>query len=267
VIIGIMKKIFCFFICAIIGFSCTVQKRSYKKGFYVDWASRQKKTEKKETPLLVSHKPIMLKQRTISLAPFDTEKEHELIKSETPSSFKKNEKTHFKKKGFSPNDEPCGDVITFKDGDEATVKIIEVSENVIKYKRCDNLDGPLVTASKASVFSIRYANGTKELVRPGETSSSAKSSQPIPSTRHSSLNAISSASFAFGILGIVFFVFGILFSFPGLLMANAIIKDIKSDPNSGGDLSLAKAARIMCIVAVAMWVFLASLLILVIVLA
>ncbi|MGZ5282071.1 MAG: hypothetical protein ACXWDO_06240 [Bacteroidia bacterium] len=54
------------------------------------------------------------------------------------------------------------DVIVKKNGDEIKVKIEEVSANDIKYKKYDNLDGPLFYIPKSDVFMVRYEDGSKE---------------------------------------------------------------------------------------------------------
>jgi len=54
------------------------------------------------------------------------------------------------------------DQLLFLNGDEETVKIMEVTTDELKYKRWDNMDGPLFTVRKADLFMVKYANGTKE---------------------------------------------------------------------------------------------------------
>tara|TARA_B110000305_G_C19116193_1_gene482149 strand:+ start:109 stop:525 length:417 start_codon:yes stop_codon:yes gene_type:complete len=44
-------------------------------------------------------------------------------------------------------DEDCDNII-FKNADELSAKVIEITTDVVKYKRCDNLDGPLISVSK-----------------------------------------------------------------------------------------------------------------------
>ncbi len=54
------------------------------------------------------------------------------------------------------------DVIVKKNGDEIKAKIEEVSTTDIKYRKHDNLEGPLFYIPKTDVFMIRYEDGTKE---------------------------------------------------------------------------------------------------------
>ncbi len=51
-----------------------------------------------------------------------------------------------------------------KNGDLIQSKIQEITQNEIKYKKYSNLDGPLYTIDKATVLSINYQNGDKEMI-------------------------------------------------------------------------------------------------------
>jgi len=54
------------------------------------------------------------------------------------------------------------DILYFTDGSELEVKLIEVLPTQVKYKRSDNLDGPVITQDRANLFMVKYENGTKE---------------------------------------------------------------------------------------------------------
>lgn len=51
------------------------------------------------------------------------------------------------------------------DGDEIECKVLEVTPDVIKYKRFDNLEGPTYTVAISSVFIIQYENGTRDILQ------------------------------------------------------------------------------------------------------
>jgi hypothetical protein len=55
------------------------------------------------------------------------------------------------------------DVIIKKNGDEIKAKVEQVLDTEIKYRRSDNLTGPVYSISKAEVFMIRYENGAKDV--------------------------------------------------------------------------------------------------------
>ncbi len=65
------------------------------------------------------------------------------------------------------------DVIVMKNGDEVKAKVTEIGTNEIKYKKFDNPDGPVYSATKSDVFMIKYENGTKDMISSSPTSSAA----------------------------------------------------------------------------------------------
>lgn len=54
------------------------------------------------------------------------------------------------------------DILQLKDGGKIEVKLLEINETSIKYKRWDNLNGPSYTISITKVYSIIYENGTMD---------------------------------------------------------------------------------------------------------
>lgn len=57
------------------------------------------------------------------------------------------------------------DVIIKNDKTEIKSKVTEITETAIKYKKWDNVDGPVYNISKADVFMIIYANGQREVIK------------------------------------------------------------------------------------------------------
>jgi len=54
------------------------------------------------------------------------------------------------------------DLIVKSDGTIIKSKIIEVTEDIIKYKKADNPNGPIYSVSKSFLTAINYENGTVE---------------------------------------------------------------------------------------------------------
>ena len=54
------------------------------------------------------------------------------------------------------------DLLVFTDGSIEQVKVLEVGDDAIKYKKWTNLEGPTFSTSKANVFSIKYQDGSEE---------------------------------------------------------------------------------------------------------
>jgi hypothetical protein len=59
------------------------------------------------------------------------------------------------------------DMIVLKDGNMIEAKVMEISPSEIRYKRFDHLDGPTIVIPTANVLSIRYENGTYEIINAG----------------------------------------------------------------------------------------------------
>ena len=55
------------------------------------------------------------------------------------------------------------DIITTKDGTDIQAKILEVTPTEVKYKKYNNLDGPIFTIIKTDILIVRYENGENEV--------------------------------------------------------------------------------------------------------
>lgn len=56
------------------------------------------------------------------------------------------------------------DIIIKNDKSEIKSKVTEITETSVKYKKWENLDGPVYSISKSQVFMIIYQNGNRELI-------------------------------------------------------------------------------------------------------
>lgn len=71
----------------------------------------------------------------------------------------------------------CQDIIVSKDGKTIKARVVEITQLEIKYKRFDNLNGPLISISKDGLLIINYENGTKETF--GRTEESPVTSKAV----------------------------------------------------------------------------------------
>ena len=55
------------------------------------------------------------------------------------------------------------DIIIKRNGEEIKSKVIEVGTTEVKYKKIDNINGPIFSIFKSDVFMIKYENGTKDV--------------------------------------------------------------------------------------------------------
>ncbi len=76
---------------------------------------------------------------------------------------------------FTPPDS-C-DIIIFKSGDELEVKVYEVTDTQIKYKKFNFLSGPIYVANKNDIFLIKYSNGDKDVFNNNTTQANSSTNQ------------------------------------------------------------------------------------------
>lgn len=150
---------------------CTVQKRSYRKGYYVS-------VKKKPMPVKLNKEKAYSSSKLAKKVEFviPSQSVPALKQTELVLTVLKNEKfgTHkLKIKPLFMLTDSCGDVLVMRDGSEMTAKITEVGSKTIKYKRCDNLNGPTIVVSTDRVFMIKYASGTKEIFKEREPDKTA----------------------------------------------------------------------------------------------
>jgi hypothetical protein len=56
------------------------------------------------------------------------------------------------------------DLLILKDGNTVEATVLEISSTEIRYRRFDNLEGPIIVIPVTNVLSIRYENGTTEII-------------------------------------------------------------------------------------------------------
>ncbi len=54
-------------------------------------------------------------------------------------------------------------MIVMKNGDEIPAKVFEIGDTEIKYKKCDNQNGPTYSLKKEDVLMVKYPNGSKDV--------------------------------------------------------------------------------------------------------
>ena len=60
------------------------------------------------------------------------------------------------------------DTIILKSGSLITGKVEEIGQSELKYRKCNNLTGPLISILKSDVSSIHYSNGTHDFFDPSD---------------------------------------------------------------------------------------------------
>ena len=114
------------------------------------------------------------------------------------------------------------DMIILESGEEVSASVLEITPDLIKYKKCDNYykeRGPLISISKEDVFMIKYHDGTKEKIN--HISSSTNNTDKIDTTS-SKAKTFRTLSIVFSCISIIFSLFiswiiGLIFLIPALI--------------------------------------------------
>ena len=127
-----------------------------------------------------------------------------------------------KKMGLYPViDSTKCDVLIKSDGDEMNVRITEVGVETIKFKNCDDIEGPTLSLNKKAAFMIKYANGKKEVFKNIE---SVREDRMV--VNRYPIEENSTGGFGTGfLLGGLLFLFGllvVLIAFKGQKRKNAV---------------------------------------------
>jgi len=133
-------------LCCLLFCSCCVEKRLYRKGYHFAW-NHKKASDKKAVEIVKFEMP--------------AEKNGLIASNEEKPEIVEIKKAQL----LVLNSDTCGDKLLLQNADELVVKILEIDDNYIKYKRCDNLNGPTYSMAKNKVALITYVNGTKEVIQ------------------------------------------------------------------------------------------------------
>lgn len=222
-----MVKVWCIFLSLILFTHCSIQKRKYQKGYYFNF---HKNTTKNELVKNNSFgKELKLKQ-TVS--------QEETTKTLLVKQLYKENNSITLTKTSSPPDsltkDSC-DVILSQSGDEIRAKIQEITPHEIKYKKCNLPEGVLYVVDKSTVFMIRYANGTKEIIKSKKTEQQSGGVTKKPKIPNSVMLGLS-----LGAVSIIYYFLFILGPLAILLGVKGLRK-IESDKTKYRGKSMAKA--------------------------
>lgn len=139
--------------------SCSIEKRLYRPGYHIEWRNNNKQNNK-----AIEHHD---QSSNVSLQPdniFKVEEvqvDNNLAEAKIESTHEINEIDKIKTlKKLTDN--TCEEII-LRSGIIIKGKVTEIGVDEIKYKKCENLEGPTIVILKKDVFMIKYANGTTDV--------------------------------------------------------------------------------------------------------
>jgi hypothetical protein len=217
--------------------SCRVEKRIYRKGYHVVW-DHQHKGRSEKTPVIQT-------QQKISVP--NEKPEQVIVLNENKDLGFLND---LKKPALLITNDTCGDKIFFKNGTIVSAKVVEVDREKIKYKRCDNLDGPLFTVNKRSLTMVQYYNGVKEDL--GVEDETYVAEQAVKKEDEKASEPMGVTSFVCSLLG---WIFGItlLLAVP---LAIGSLSHYKKEPGKYKGKGLPIAALILSVIIASFWSYL-----------
>ncbi len=129
--------------------SCSVQKRIYQNGYYISFkkhkaGSKAAHTSNEQTLLAGTTKNFYASNSNDPIAALS-------------QAIAKNALGY----NLNPTD-TCSDLIVFNDSSKVNAKVLEITNESIRYKRCDNVEGPTYSVSQSKTAYIRYYNGLTE---------------------------------------------------------------------------------------------------------
>lgn len=196
--------------------SCTIEKRLHLSGYHIDWKNKKNISENKKSLDNNSFAKIEIQKKgtteiqTAKNAIRDAVNESSIDESFSAS----NEVVINHSITYTKALEDC-DIIVSKDGDEILGIVTEIGLDEIKYKKCNNLDGPIFSIKKVDVFMIKYRNGNKDIFKT-ENYFESKVSSSKSVERFFKINGIGLSAFIISIVGL--FKFQIILGFISIIL-------------------------------------------------
>lgn len=218
---------------AIIFSKCHVMKRTYRNGYYIAWNKKSSHLKNDNT----------LKKEDAELNDIVNYTEpilSEPLLASTEQSIIPNKKNIIIEPVAEPIDS-CGDIITLKNGEDIVAKVLEVSQTNIKYKKCNNLDGPLMVESVDNVFMIKYVNGSKDVFNKPAKPKVDSPKKEDAQTGEKKYNKFAVMSFIFALFFIVWGISCIL----SLIFAIKALRQMKKEPGKYKGKALAMVGLIV----------------------
>ena len=189
--------------------ACTIEKRSFRSGYNVQskkiYAHNQssqlirEKNERLKLAISKSENKLFENNTFLTVKQEDLVQEME-VQKETAARFVVKENDSIQPNGSTHDSvEIKCDSVFLKTGEILLGVVEEITLSEIKYRRCDNVGGPLIYVDKKNVRKIKYGSGSEQVINRIKTEREKKMS----------IESILSASF--GIVAIILLT-GLLFS-------------------------------------------------------
>ncbi len=208
---NILKSILVVFCATILLFgSCSIEKRQHTSGYHVEWrksnksiavASEEKSKDDKQ--YFITNEIVQPTEGENLLA---ANEEFNLKLSETKKLKENIASYQYKSQKLI---EEC-DVIILTNGDEVSVKVLEVGISEVKYLKCDNLNGPSYVIAKQEIFMIKHSNGSKTVLTTPDYSAPTPTVNNNKLTETDYLDTVNSNDKSLAVAVVLWFFLGII---------------------------------------------------------
>ena len=156
------------------------------------------------------------------------------------------------------------DVIILKSGVEISAKVLEISPTEIKYKKCENLEGPTYGILKGDVFMIKYSNGSKEIMAseniPPQNNSQAPANNNSNQNDNSSNEPVTHWAAIVGMICslVGLFLFGLVLGLAGIIFSAIALSAIKKNPEKYKGKGMAITGLVAGGIGLVLWIWILS---------
>lgn len=209
--------------------SCKVEKRVHRPGYHVEWKKSAPKS--KANTELVKKKVEIQPAERIERSDFSFEEQNELLAGKDEALVievtkqikalwsKTNEspvnervyKENQNNKDQSLTQELC-ETIVMTDGKEVLGHVTEITPDLIRYKKCNYMEGPTISVRSQDVSEIRYPNGSVDVISGYQSADRSRKNDG-----ETKLEVLGLLSMIFAIIGL--FVAGIPLGLTSIILA------------------------------------------------
>lgn len=238
--------------------SCTLQKRQHASGYHIEWHHKKEatlrypRTHASTDNLSISDE---VPSAAVIQSPLDDIDSELLVGADV---FRPAAKLAWSPLKFTRDiisrtnlSDSCDNII-LTSGTQIRGKVIEIGHEDLKYKRCDNLNGPVVLLPKYHVFMVQYANGQTENFK-----QTAKANTYVAEENpRKKLDALGLVGFILTIVSIPFWwwismLIGLIAGIIGIVFGSISMARILKRPESRKGLGFAIVSLILGVVLVA----------------
>ena len=218
--------------------SCTVQKRLYRNGYSVNWSSNNKAPKLKGLINEIENSVSELKEDNSDLALTS----NGIVLEEKSLVSLNDEKLILKEynKESIIDTSKC-DIILLTNGEEISVKIIEITPTDVKFKRCDNLEGPTKMINKYEDGSIPVSNEASSKLKSTKNASDDSGSAKASLVLGVLSNALLFISVLVGVIFPLIFLASLVGGILAIILGSSQLLKIREEPKVYGGKRKAKS--------------------------